>query len=317
MKIHFFVLIFITCTLLGCTQVQDQIISQTTISPPPINSPTSTKLLLPTSTLLPNSSPSATATSISMSTPLPGHFIWVQGSLQKDYAIQYPEEAWTLSENSLTHKHLQGCILGIGGGSDICMSGGCVTSNIILGKIEFGKTVVSNTNAIYSSYPMNIHLLYQAWLGETTEKCMQEVESVLGTIKLRPERTCTDHAEFIEDVNIPDDTPIPSNTSFTKTWRIKNTGSCIWTQAYSLFLVGITPNADVYHKENLQSIIQPDQSIDISVELITPPSQGIARWEWMLQNETGDLFGVGDGPYNPWPGTPFRVQITVVPAQNP
>jgi len=41
-------------------------------------------------------------------------------------------------------------------------------------------------------------------------------------------QACTDSAKFVLDVTIPDNSVISSNTAFTKTWRLKNTGTCTW-----------------------------------------------------------------------------------------
>ncbi|MEI6291880.1 MAG: NBR1-Ig-like domain-containing protein, partial [Chloroflexota bacterium] len=41
-------------------------------------------------------------------------------------------------------------------------------------------------------------------------------------------------AQFINDVTIPDDTNMKVNKSFTKVWRLQNTGSCPWTSGYLL-----------------------------------------------------------------------------------
>jgi len=38
-----------------------------------------------------------------------------------------------------------------------------------------------------------------------------------------------DLAKFIDDVTVPDDTSYTPGATFTKTWRIKNEGSCTWT----------------------------------------------------------------------------------------
>jgi hypothetical protein len=52
--------------------------------------------------------------------------------------------------------------------------------------------------------------------------------------------------------------------------------------------------------------VVPGQTIDLSVALTAPASNGTYRGNWMLQNENGDRFGLGiDGD------KPFWVQITV------
>jgi hypothetical protein len=48
-----------------------------------------------------------------------------------------------------------------------------------------------------------------------------------------PPSSC-DKAQFITDVTVPDGTTFPAGTTFTKTWRLKNVGSCTWTTSYQL-----------------------------------------------------------------------------------
>jgi len=43
-----------------------------------------------------------------------------------------------------------------------------------------------------------------------------------------PTQAC-DLGQYIKDVNIPDGTVFPPGTTFTKTWRLKNVGTCTWS----------------------------------------------------------------------------------------
>ena len=45
---------------------------------------------------------------------------------------------------------------------------------------------------------------------------------------------CTNSAAFVADVTIADNDIVPAGTDFTKTWRVKNTGTCIWGPDYTL-----------------------------------------------------------------------------------
>lgn len=38
---------------------------------------------------------------------------------------------------------------------------------------------------------------------------------------------CTNSASFVADVTIPDNTNVAGGTTFTKTWRVSNTGTCV------------------------------------------------------------------------------------------
>ncbi len=45
--------------------------------------------------------------------------------------------------------------------------------------------------------------------------------------------TC-DWAQFVTDVTVPDGSIYPPGATFTKTWRLKNIGTCTWTPSYSM-----------------------------------------------------------------------------------
>ncbi len=101
-----------------------------------------------------------------------------------------------------------------------------------------------------------------------------------------------DHATFISDINVPDGTVFAPNTAFTKTWRIKNIGTCTWTTSYQLVFVsgnqmgGSSPT-------NLTSTVGPNTSFNISVPLTSPATSGSYRGYWQLKNASGNLFGIG------------------------
>ena len=47
-----------------------------------------------------------------------------------------------------------------------------------------------------------------------------------------PAGACTDGASFVADVTIPDYSHFDPREAFTKTWRVKNVGTCTWTTEY-------------------------------------------------------------------------------------
>src|SRR6266498_2369709 len=56
----------------------------------------------------------------------------------------------------------------------------------------------------------------------------------VGTSRPTNAPDCTNSASFVADVTIPDNTNIAGGTKFTKTWRVSNTGTCIWGPDYRL-----------------------------------------------------------------------------------
>lgn len=119
-------------------------------------------------------------------------------------------------------------------------------------------------------------------------------------------QTYCDWAKYVADVTVPDGTTFSGGTAFTKTWRLKNNGSCTWTTGYSLvFSSGEKmggPDA-----VPLPTTVAPGQTVDISVNLTAPTVGGSYRGFWQLKNASGGLFGIGTTA-----DKPFWVDIKVL-----
>lgn len=108
-----------------------------------------------------------------------------------------------------------------------------------------------------------------------------------------PSAPC-DLAQFIADITIPDGTLLPSETTFTKIWRVKNIGSCSWTKNYALRFVDGT-NMGSKKIYPFDGRVSPGEVVDIAIELTAPSKEGNYQSYWMLANENDKLFGVGSG----------------------
>jgi len=51
-------------------------------------------------------------------------------------------------------------------------------------------------------------------------------------------QTYCDHVQFVSDVTVPDGSSFTPGAAFTKTWQLKNIGTCTWTTSYSLVYAG-------------------------------------------------------------------------------
>lgn len=103
-----------------------------------------------------------------------------------------------------------------------------------------------------------------------------------------PTQTC-DVAQFIDDVTIPDGTTLEPNETFTKTWRFKNVGTCSWTPSYAVvFSSGDAMNGPVTRA--LTGNVNPGQTVDISVDLTAPATDGNYKGFWKLRNAAGVHF---------------------------
>lgn len=121
-----------------------------------------------------------------------------------------------------------------------------------------------------------------------------------------PTPVLQDDATFSGDITIPDYTVMAPGESFTKTWRLRNTGESSWTTSYQL----VFDDGDQMGGPDslaFQEPVLPGESVDISVDLTAPDDAGEYTGFWMLRNTAGDLFGVGEDA-----DRPIFVIITVV-----
>jgi len=114
-----------------------------------------------------------------------------------------------------------------------------------------------------------------------------------------------DHITWGKDITIPDHTELVPGETFTKTWRLKNTGSCTWTSGYSLvFDSGDAMNAPA-SLQLTTGTVAPGQQIDISITLVAPDDPGTYQGFFNLRNPSGTVFGLGNE------SKPFWVKIVV------
>ena len=99
-------------------------------------------------------------------------------------------------------------------------------------------------------------------------------------------------AEFVRDISIPDETEMPPNSPFTKTWLLKNVGTTTWTTGYSLVFVG-GDRMNAPDSVPLTKSVPPGETIHVSVELVSPDAENNYVAYYNLSTQDGDTFGVG------------------------
>lgn len=100
-------------------------------------------------------------------------------------------------------------------------------------------------------------------------------------------------AYFISET-IPDGTEYELGETFTKTWRLKNTGTCTWNTNYKLVFADGDKMGGPSSK-NLTQSVAPDEQVDISVDLEAPGSEGTYKGIWQIQDDESQTF-----VYNIW-----------------
>lgn len=113
-------------------------------------------------------------------------------------------------------------------------------------------------------------------------------------LTLTPAGDCA-RVQFITDVTYPDDTDVDAEETITKTWRVKNTGTCPWDSNYKLvFIRGEQMEGDS-PAEIITSPIAPGDMAEISIELTMPDVNG-AHWGiWQIVDGAGDPIKKANG----------------------
>jgi hypothetical protein len=115
------------------------------------------------------------------------------------------------------------------------------------------------------------------------------------------------------DITIEDDTEMVPDEEFTKIWRVVNVGTCTWTPEYDVvFFSGELMDAPV--SLSLNTMVLPNQSVDLSVDMVAPNKAGTYQGNWKLRNLDGVLFGIGPNGESPfW----VRIQVVKVATETP
>lgn len=124
---------------------------------------------------------------------------------------------------------------------------------------------------------------------------VEKSEEVTGSVQI----DCTPDSEFISDITIPDGTEVAVGTSFIKTWRMRNNGTCNWDPTYRFVQADTSGNSLVaYPHEIALPETLPGEEIDISVTVevtsdAPPHTQQVAQFQ--MRAPDGKFFG--DTPF--------------------
>ena len=117
----------------------------------------------------------------------------------------------------------------------------------------------------------------------------------IPTIAISPTATqgeC-DQAGFEKDVTIPDNTVLSPGEQFTKTWRLRNDGTCTWNSSYALVFDRGDAMGGPASATLTSNPIPPGETVDVSIVLIAPETAGTYQGYWKLRNPAGQVFGLG------------------------
>jgi hypothetical protein len=102
-----------------------------------------------------------------------------------------------------------------------------------------------------------------------------------------------DRAGFVTETT-PDNSKMSPGQTFSKSWTLKNNGSCPWTSGYTL----VFERGDAMGAKSVSPLtavaVPPGQNVEVAVTLSAPNQPGTYQGYFMLQSPGGTKFGLGD-----------------------
>jgi hypothetical protein len=110
----------------------------------------------------------------------------------------------------------------------------------------------------------------------------------LPQVGVKPAASCYGLA-YVKDVTIPDNTIMAPGQTFTKTWRVRNSGTCAWEKGFKFAFVG--GEAMDGATLTLDGAVNPGSEKDLSVAMKAPNKTGSVRGTWQMSTAGGTFFG--------------------------
>ena len=103
-----------------------------------------------------------------------------------------------------------------------------------------------------------------------------------------PTNSCYSLA-FLSDVTIPDNTEMAPGAKFTKTWQVRNNGSCVWEPGFKLTFSG--GNSLGGASLILTKEVAPNTTTNLSIFMTAPSTAGSYQSNWRMADSSGAFFG--------------------------
>jgi hypothetical protein len=92
------------------------------------------------------------------------------------------------------------------------------------------------------------------------------------------------------DVTIPDGSVMTPGQEFLKTWKVRNTGDCVWGAGYTIVYGGYNDKMSGVPAA-LPTTVTSGQDVEISVQFKAPTKAGEYLSAWRMANPGGYAFG--------------------------
>ena len=99
-------------------------------------------------------------------------------------------------------------------------------------------------------------------------------------------------AELVQELTVPVGMVFNPYERISKTWEVRNSGSCSWDSTYRLVLTG--GEAMGYQGPfPIPQPVAPGETVLLAADLVAPGGEGYHESDFMLLSPQGELFGVG------------------------
>ena len=154
------------------------------------------------------------------------------------------------------------------------------------------ETVMAEFTKTAQAVPPTAAATATAAATETPQETTTPTDTAVPTndpfVATPTEITCDD-AAWVADVTVQDGTEMSPGQDFVKTWKIRNTGSCVWDAGYSVIFAYGEKMSGI--SEPLTSAVAPNEEIEISVRFKAPSEVGQFSSTWRMANAGGSPFG--------------------------
>jgi hypothetical protein len=99
---------------------------------------------------------------------------------------------------------------------------------------------------------------------------------------------CTNNLTYLQDLTIPDGSPVSSGSVLDKRWKVQNSGTCNWDERYRIKLVSGT---EMGAQEQTLYPARSGTELTIQIIFTAPEEPGTYQSGWQAVDPQGNPFG--------------------------
>lgn len=161
------------------------------------------------------------------------------------------------------------------------------TPTLSLEEVQTQAVMVFSSGLTQTAAALPTSTLTPTWTSTATETSTPLPPSPTSTSVL-PTDSCYSLA-FLSDVTIPDNTVMAPGEQFTKTWSVRNNGSCEWEAGFKLAFTTGDPLGGT--TLILTEDISPGATTNLSIFMTAPADEGTYQSNWRMSGAGGAYFG--------------------------